>query len=438
MKINRNNYEIWFLDYFEGRLSDEQVKELMEFLDLHYDLKEEFDSFENVSLPPAKKVVFDSKSILKKNVIASVGDINEKNYNDFFIGFYEGDLTDAEKSNVLQFVEKNPFLKKDFELFSKTKAEADKSVIFSAKASLKKQRTVEVKGISEVNYAEYFIAAAEGDLQLLQLSDLKEFLTKNPHLEKEYQLFKNTKVTPDTSIFFDRKELLKKPVAAIQKTRVRSLYYAVSAAASVIVLLSIYFLMNRENASNVRNMAYRADIELNKNLQHNDAEQIIENAKVPVYNYGSSQQNSVHGSNSDMQMINTLSADCIYASSGNTGIIQGSNPEILPKKTVYEDYYAMKLEKIRNEAPAEEKKDNRFMSLKDFALFNAKKAAMPEEKKDAVTPETKITGWDLAQTGVEKVGKLSGTDARLSRNDNNKGFKISLGQNFELAYNPAR
>jgi hypothetical protein len=42
MKISRQNYEQYFVDYLDGKLNDEQVGVLMSFLEFNPDLKEEF------------------------------------------------------------------------------------------------------------------------------------------------------------------------------------------------------------------------------------------------------------------------------------------------------------------------------------------------------------------------------------------------------------
>ena len=43
--INRTNYEIYFIDYFDGRLDEKSQKELFAFLKANADLKDEFDRF---------------------------------------------------------------------------------------------------------------------------------------------------------------------------------------------------------------------------------------------------------------------------------------------------------------------------------------------------------------------------------------------------------
>lgn len=439
MKINRNNYEVWFLDYFEGRLSPEQVKELMAFLDLQYDLKEEFDSFENISLPPAKKIVFESKDVLKKVSIIGVGSINEKNYNDFFIAYNESDLSEEDKNNVLQFVEKNPSVKKDFDLFCKIKAESDTTIIYPAKQNLKKNIITSIGSINEKNYAEYFIAAMEGDLSIQQRSELKEFLSINPLLYKDFNVFGQTKLAIDTAIVFNRKEQLKKAIISQNAPKVRYLYYAISVAASAILLLAIYFLMNRNGIQKV-NTASRGNIELPNNKIQNNPDVTI-NKTTPDY-YAN---NVVTHNNSNTNIpihksIGDKSA-YMYASALNTGLIDqnadysSDQPE---KISVYEDFYAM-IQKKRNEAvQPEEKKDNGFMSLKDFALFRAKKSIAPKDEKDKVSPSEKITGWDLADAGVNEINKLTGANAKLARDPNKKGFRFSLGDNFEIARNTSR
>lgn len=430
MKINRNNYEVWFLDYYEGRLTPEQVKELMEFLYLHYDLKQEFESFENVSIPQAKKVVFDGKELLKKKIIVSVGNINESNYTDLFIAYHENDLSEEEKNNVLLFVEKNPSLKKDFELFSKTRVAADTSLKFDAKQNLKKSKIVTAGSINEMNYEESFIASMEGELTLQQHSELKNFLNANPHLRRDYELFGQTKLEADTTIAFEGKEQLKKKFIAQKKTQVRYLYYAVSVAASLLILFTVYSLLNRNSLQKIET-AYRNNFEWQKN---NTPEQKQNNSSDLFASNVLPQNNS-----NTVLPVSKKKTEDIYIQALNTGLVRDNNtntPEEISKSTVFEDFYAMMQRKrMEAEKQNETRKDEGFMSLKDFALFKTKKAMAPEDQKDKVTPTGKITGWDLAEAGVNQVNRLTGADAKLTRGKDNKGFRFTLGDNFELASN---
>lgn len=65
MKINIDNYELYFLRYIEGRLSDEERREVETFLIKHPDLKEIMDMYDpSFTLVKDEELVFDDKDSL--------------------------------------------------------------------------------------------------------------------------------------------------------------------------------------------------------------------------------------------------------------------------------------------------------------------------------------------------------------------------------------
>ena len=136
-RINKNNYEIYFIDYFDGNLNAIEKTELRLFLDQNPDLKKEFEEFEDIRIP-ANNTAYHHKENLKKSLIRPVVGINEYNYEDHFIAYHEGDLTKAEKEDVLLFLENNPDLKKEFELFRKATLATPAHIIYRDKKKLKK------------------------------------------------------------------------------------------------------------------------------------------------------------------------------------------------------------------------------------------------------------------------------------------------------------
>lgn len=131
MKIDRSNYETFFLDFHEGNLSEGLTRELFSFLDSNPDLKEEFESFEMIAVSPSDEKFFD-KNNLKKDTITS------SNYKIWFVGYIENDLTSEQKKEVEQFVERNPSLKPELEIFKQTKLVPDHQIIFEDKKQLKR------------------------------------------------------------------------------------------------------------------------------------------------------------------------------------------------------------------------------------------------------------------------------------------------------------
>ncbi len=135
MKITRENYEAYFLDYHEGNLTEGQKAELMEFLAQNPSLKEEFEAFEMVVLEEEiTPLPFDGDFLKKPVSDTDPASISEKK----LIAYHEGDLGTEEKKQVLKAVAESPEARKAFTLYSLSKLEADTSIVFPAKATLKK------------------------------------------------------------------------------------------------------------------------------------------------------------------------------------------------------------------------------------------------------------------------------------------------------------
>lgn len=75
------------------------------------------------------------------NIITSVKKINSSNYEDYFIAFHEGILRDDEKDMVYLFLDKNPNIKNDFNIYGKIKLKPE-DIKFPNKNRLKKQKTI--------------------------------------------------------------------------------------------------------------------------------------------------------------------------------------------------------------------------------------------------------------------------------------------------------
>ena len=147
MNINKNNYEAWFLDYYEGTLTAEQVAELFLFLKKNLELKNEFESFALIRLPDSQET-FAKKNELKKNIITL------ENYNEYLIAELEGDLKLQERVALKAFMDAHPELEKDRTLLRKTILQKDVAVIYPAKEQLKKRLLV------SRSYNTWWIAAA--------------------------------------------------------------------------------------------------------------------------------------------------------------------------------------------------------------------------------------------------------------------------------------
>jgi len=137
MGINKENYEAYFLDYQEGNLNTEQVAELMVFLEVYPDLKDELETFELMKVIPDNDIRIENKNFLKKKSYIPTQNIGNSNYEEWLVAYIEGDLTLEDTNEFKDFLEKNPTARLELNIFRKTVLKPG-PVEFENKQSLKK------------------------------------------------------------------------------------------------------------------------------------------------------------------------------------------------------------------------------------------------------------------------------------------------------------
>jgi hypothetical protein len=133
--INKNNYEAWFLDYFEGNLSAEQSELLFSFLDEHPELQEAFNEYEPVSLEPTKEEM--NKSFLLKPISNELA--NEISGTDYTaISYTENILSANKKAEINTLLQEDKSLAETIRIYSKLKLQPDLSIVYKEKSKLRK------------------------------------------------------------------------------------------------------------------------------------------------------------------------------------------------------------------------------------------------------------------------------------------------------------
>jgi len=136
MSISQYNYEAYFLDYHEGRLDADATRELMDFLALHPELKQEFESFESVSLTDFDEIKFEHKELLKRSITS----VNASNFDEIAVQYIEGTLNPTLIAELLAFIKLNPTYLRELETYKLTKLTPDIAIFFEDKNSLKRSR----------------------------------------------------------------------------------------------------------------------------------------------------------------------------------------------------------------------------------------------------------------------------------------------------------
>jgi hypothetical protein len=222
MEINKENYEAFLLDLWEGTLSEDQKMLLYSFLDKHPELDEgdALALLDDVSFTKSN-AEFDQEAI-------DFEKINKKNYEYFFIAYSEGDLSKSEMESVDAFLSNHPSLVKKFDQFNKARLTEEE---FDTVNGIKKEG-LDFENISIENYQFFFIAYAEGDLSSAQTNQVDTFVLDHPELSQEFDQFKRAKL-PVEEITFPNKELLLSETTPVISLQSRWLIGIAAASAAV-------------------------------------------------------------------------------------------------------------------------------------------------------------------------------------------------------------
>src|SRR6185503_6239886 len=145
MKLNRNNYEEYFILYLDNELDSEGRREVEAFAKQNPDLKAELDMLMQSKLTPDAEISFTDKGALMRFDSSS---ISLSNYEEWLTSYIDNELTDGERRDVEVFVAGNPAIQRELNLLQQTKLQPE-TIVFPNKESLyrreEKARVISVR-----------------------------------------------------------------------------------------------------------------------------------------------------------------------------------------------------------------------------------------------------------------------------------------------------
>ncbi|MBA3648375.1 MAG: hypothetical protein H0W62_07475 [Chitinophagales bacterium] len=169
--------------------------------------------------------------------------VNHKNYQEYLVRFIDGELLNEEENELRLFLKEYPELESDLNAFDETILKADESIVFLKKETLQ-------KGITTLNYPEYFVRFVDGGLSSSEYTDVITFLNQYPQFQPVMHAYKATVLVSDSKVSFPDKESLKHRERKIITINIR--YILTAAVAAVIFFL---FMMQgvrwKDNISSV-------------------------------------------------------------------------------------------------------------------------------------------------------------------------------------------
>lgn len=372
MNINLDNYEAYFLDYFEQSLNPQEMAELMLFLEQNPGLKEAFEAFEPVSLVPDLSIHFPDKDQLKKTEIHAVGVIHEKNYEEYLIAAVENILTPAEALELEAFLAANPHLNEELALFQQTRIEPDMHIIFEHKEALKRKAV----------------------------------------------LF----VSPS-------------PVAAAPARRILQpwMYRAVAVAAVLLIFFAVYFTFNSpvQDPQLARQDTPTATPSENRNHPESPATTPVESPVTPTVEHSSvpvTAPSKSHTQPRVPQKIRTTDPELRYAALQPRSA--GLFPEAIPathinteNRTYFTDIYTyIRLREEMDYLEYRYERENQPALARAFGNFKEK--VLGVDMKDA--QNTRNDGfWALAEAGLSGINFLTNSNLHLNRRTDEEGNTLS-------------
>ena len=146
MKINRQNYEHWFIDFIEGNLTPDDEAMVREFAQSNPDLKNELEDILVFNVAP-EQTSFPNKNLLKQNELNAIDGITK--FEQLCIAHLENDINELEQKELESLLFNSDKKKKEFQLIQNIKLAADNNIKYSSKNALKKLFIVKTKTIND-------------------------------------------------------------------------------------------------------------------------------------------------------------------------------------------------------------------------------------------------------------------------------------------------
>lgn len=435
MDINIHNYEAYFLDFYEGRLSEEEMKHVLSFVEQNPTLKNSFLEYENILLLPDSGLQFAEKEFLKKDTPELT--VNNSNIDEFLMLESEKLITPDQLHALEQFLALHLHLERDRKIFNAAKANADLDIIYPFKENLK--HFSDELFINFDNIQEVLITESEGLLSKADTDKLNCFLETNPGYIKDRELYAIAKVTPDLSIVYGEKSLLKRKGITLSMKRLS--YFATSIAAVFIVFIALTFFIKNESIVNENNSRI-AQNEINQKKTNNSipAKQTTESVASAANIINNKDKNLLpysEPSNTDLTPVSYQRTENLpYLELKQCGNIQPYSEVacfsgFLTRSEIYNEqnnqqYQDVKLAEVIQYAQINAVDPQPLRSMFKDATNRFASLFIDDRRSAALSKQdSKIDFWNVAEAGIYTYNNLTKKDVELDLLKNESGDVVA-------------
>ena len=410
--ITRENYELYFVDYIDGNLSDEDVKLLLVFLSENPDLKEELEEIGSIELKKPD-VTYSGKEHLKASPELPM--INLENFEDYLTKDIEFGLSEDEYQALDVFSKNHPEVLRYIQVNDKLVLKPG-TFVYHKKLELLKLNT-------ETSVEDLCIMAVEGILTSSEKTILEDLLQHSSSAKEVMESFEKTRLKAETITYLNKSSLYQKSGVVIP------LWTRWAVAAAVVVL---GFFMFNNNSSEGKLYNARVPLSIEPSIaEQDDFNFIIRDRENKIHTMPNTDASNDHNQryiappevlpdNHQEQLAVTLDTakpvinDSIYNKS-EVDSLKPNNRIIIPHEEDPRDQIA-----FADPFEAQHPKQHSY-TLKGYVMKKANEAIMDEPEDYTDEP-----GY-LALEGIEKV---INKDIEFSQNDfdDRKTTSLSIGR----------
>ncbi len=393
MRIGKNNYELFLVDYSEGKLSEETANEVVQFLAANPNINDEFELFKN-SENETSEIILSNKENLK-NIPYETSSANSEFFQQLCVAKLEQQLSPDEEQRFNTAVLAEKEKQKEFNLFAKTKFISE-NTIYNEKLTLKQSFTSHV--INPNNFIEYCIACSEGWLNYQGATALNKYIAKNKKLKKEYDLVSQIKFAPDYSIVFPNKANLKKFQFLGAQTRK---YISSAASIAAVLALSLFVYRTPSILNNIQT-ATIIDVDASSNTgQIRTTKQISKNIKEDAISF-----------KNDSQQTRKIKKESFF-----------SNNAFENERTPHVE--SLKPKTINNIKCKKCTINKKIIKASSSAILN-KKIASVEQKATKEKINSKSLASNIVKAGISGVNKITNGKVKVKKVKGTQKTKLTF------------
>ncbi|MDF1673605.1 MAG: hypothetical protein P1U41_08865 [Vicingaceae bacterium] len=194
--------------------------------------------------------------------------ITKNNYEAFLLDYVEGNLSPEHTAELMLFFENNPELKEDLEGF-------DLLTLDVPETNLENKEVLKINEnrITALTFDDYAIAEIEGLNSEEKSAAFYVFLKQNPIYQKEFEVYKKSKLIAPALVFED------KPVLK-REQKVIPLYWWVTSAAAVILALFLLNGINWNDEETIPIIANEIENNIVKEESLNNLENVVKESLI--------------------------------------------------------------------------------------------------------------------------------------------------------------